>query len=320
MSPGLLILKQRATRQVGLTESGLPVDQWRYGRLVDAQRSGDGGGGREFQRISDELRARLADGAYPLHSFLPSQRDLAEELGVSRDTVQKVLRALVEEGWIESRRGSGSRVVRTPPTQPSPGTEGRLRGGSLGPFLQDAFESPEVTLDVFSLTSESLDAHLRVQAERVFSGTLGLQSIALRLILPSEDLSLPYPRVKRDPEDLRLRDRLHVITRRSTESMRGLFRDLEAFVPSVSLQIRHAPLTPVFKLFLLNRAALLAPYEVIEREIPLGPGVKIPALDVLGFGAPLTHHVKDSDPDSGQSVFVDSWQRWFDSVWNRLAE
>lgn len=96
ISPAGLILKQPPDSQLDLTESCLPLDRRRYGRLVDAQRAGEGG--REFQRVSDELRARIADGTYPLGTLLPSQRDLAAELDVSRDTVQKVLRELVGEG------------------------------------------------------------------------------------------------------------------------------------------------------------------------------------------------------------------------------
>ncbi|MGW1966185.1 GntR family transcriptional regulator [Streptomyces sp. NPDC001935] len=46
--------------------------------------------------------------------MLPSQRSLADDLGVSRDTVQNVLKALAEEGWITSRQGSGSRVLKVP--------------------------------------------------------------------------------------------------------------------------------------------------------------------------------------------------------------
>jgi biotin operon repressor len=284
---------------------------------VDAQRSG----GREFQRVSEELRARIADGMYPLHSFLPSQRDLAEEFDVSRDTVQRVLRELADGGLIESRQGSGSRVISVPRTQPSAGTVGRLRGGrTLGPLLGEAFEQRDVTLDVFSLTSESLAAHLTVQTERIVGGFIEPQSIVLRLVLPSEDVLLPYPRAKDDPDDPRPRDRLRVIAERSTESVSRLFTDLAEFVPSVRLEIRRAPLAPAFKLYLLNGAqALLGPYEVIEREIRLDSGESIAALDVLGFGAPFAYQVKDDDPDSPGTLFVESWQRWFDSVWCRIA-
>ena len=299
------------------------MDGRRYGRPVDTQRSGDGGG-REFHRVADDLRARMANGTYPLRSFLPSQRDLAEEYGVSRDTVQRVLRELAGEGWIESRQGSGSRVVKKQRIQSSvPKATRQRQGATLGPLLSEAFEQPEVTLDVYTLTSESLDAHVRLQAERIHRGSIAPQHIGLRMILPAEDLDLPYPRVKDDRDDPRLRDRLHDITTRHTESLRGVLKDLkiERLVPSVDVQIRHAPLAPAFKLYLFNGTeALHGPYEVIERQIELDSGEEITAYDVLGLGATLTHHVKDADADSPGTVFVDTWQSWFDSVWGHLAE
>ncbi|MFE0726900.1 hypothetical protein ACFW2X_01350 [Streptomyces antibioticus] len=89
-------------------------------------------------------------------------------------------------------------------------------------------------------------------------------------------------------------------------------------VPSLSRA--SAPLTPAFKLYLLNGSqALQAPYEVIERDIRLDSGEVVKALDVLGFRAAITRHVTNADPDSHDTFFVDSWQRWFDSVWNQVA-
>jgi DNA-binding transcriptional regulator YhcF (GntR family) len=285
------------------------------------------GGGREFGRVAAELRVRMTDGTYPLRSFLPSQRDLAEEFGVSRDTVQRVLRELANEGWIESRQGSGSRVVKTQRIQSSAAKATRLRRGvTLGPLISEAFEQQEVTLDVYTLTSESLDIHIRLQAERVRGGFIAPQRIRLRMLLPEATLPLPYPRVKGDRSDGRLRERLRGITTFHTESLQTSLRDLqtEGLVPSVDVRIRHTPLTPTFKLYLLNGAeALHGPYEVIEREIVLGleeDQEVVTALDVLGLGATLMHHVKDEDPNSPGTVFVDSMQKWFDSVWKMLSE
>ncbi|MFI5798397.1 winged helix-turn-helix domain-containing protein [Streptomyces sp. NPDC051677] len=281
-------------------------------------------GGREFHRVADELRARMTDGTYPLRSFLPSQRDLAGEFGVSRDTVQRVLRELASEGWIQSRQGSGSRVVKRQRIQSSTAKATRQRQGvTLQPLLSEAFEQPEVTLDVYTLTSESLYGHIRLQAERMHMGLIAPQHIGLRMLLPAESLELPYPTAKDDRNDPRLRRRLLAITRRHTESLTGVLQDLETerLVPSVDIQIRHASLTPAFKLYLLNGTeALLGPYEVMQRPIRLDSGEEITALDVLGLGATLTHYVKDDDPTSQGTVFVDSWQAWFDSVWNLLAE
>ncbi|MER5216153.1 winged helix-turn-helix domain-containing protein [Streptomyces sp. NPDC002838] len=289
---------------------------------MDGLQSGEGGG-REFQRVADELRGRMTDGTYPRRSFLPSQRALVEEFGVSRDTVQRALRELVNEGWIESRRGSGSRVVKTQRIQSRAAKATRVRGEvTLTPFISEAFEQPEVTLDVYTLTSESLDAHIRLQTERIRGGFIEPQQVTLRVLLPDATLPLPYPRIKDDPDDPRLRERLSGITERHTASLKGALKDLqtEGLVPSVDIQIRHAPLTPAFKLYLLNGVeALHGPYEVIERKIALESGEEITALDVLGLGATLTHHVKDEDPASPGSVFVDSMRQWFDSVWELLS-
>jgi DNA-binding transcriptional regulator YhcF (GntR family) len=300
----------------------LQVDRKWYGPHVEAQQTGEGGV-RGFQRVADELRGRMTDGRYPLRSFLPSQRDLAEEFGVSRDTVQRALRELADEGWIESRQGSGSRVVKTQRIQSSTPKATRSRHGmTLGPLISEAFEHPEVTLDVYTLTSESLDAHIRLQAERIRGGFIEPQHVTLRMLLPDATLQLPYPRIKDDPDDPRLRERLRRITELHTASLEGALKDLqtEGLVPSVDIQIRHSPLTPTFKLYLFNGVeALHGPYEVIERKIVLESGEEITALDVLGLGATLTHHVKDQDPTSPGSVFVDSMRQWFDSVWELLS-
>ncbi|MGX1914065.1 GntR family transcriptional regulator [Streptomyces phaeochromogenes] len=291
---------------------------------MSGERSGETGG-KEFSRVFEVLRDRIADGTYPLGSRLPSQRELAEGFGVSRDTVQRVTNELRYGGWIMSRQGSGmyvSRVV-TPKRAPS-GTPSGTRPGwavTLGPIISQAFEQSEVTLDVYTLTSESLDMHIRVQNERIRTNEISPQSIALRMLLPSEGLDVPYPRAKDDPDDPRLRDRLNDLTSRHTSSVRRILRalELEGLVPSVQLEIRHVELTPTFKLYLLNGTdALHALYEPVERLIELDDGSEILAVDVLGFGAALTHYVRGEAGSYGASS-VDNMQSWFDSVWNLLA-
>ncbi|MFE5142746.1 GntR family transcriptional regulator [Streptomyces fagopyri] len=301
------------------------------------------GGGREFWRVLEELRARLGNGVYPLGSTLPAQRALADELGVSRDTVQRALRALQSEGWIESRQGSGSRVVKSPIHLGKPQQEAPRVRAALGTFIARAFAQPVVRLDVFTLTSESLDAHIRLQAERIRLGGVRPERIELRMLLPATSLELPYPRAKHpasegeaEPEGAseveagqldqlneRLQDRLHAITRRHAISLRSALRDLktEGLVPSVRVEVRHVPLTPAFKLYLRPGAeALFGPYEVVERSILMDDETEVDAIDVLGLGSTLTRHVNDEgDPDSSGSVFVESMCAWFDSCWNLLA-
>ncbi|WP_405992448.1 winged helix-turn-helix domain-containing protein [Streptomyces sp. NBC_00986] len=278
------------------------------------------GGGREFQRVVGELRARMNDGIYPGGSLLPPQRELAEEFGVSRDTVQKVLRVLKNKGWIETRQGSGSRVVQGQQVQ-SPTSSGMV---TLRPLMDHAFEQPEVTLDVFTLTSESLNAHIHMQAERIRVKEITPQRIALRMVLPSESLDIPYWQTGQPAQDKRLKARFLNIARRSTESLHTALSDLHTtgLVPSVDLQIRWSPLAPQFKLYLLNGAeAVFGPYKLYKRSIEMEDGEVIEdVLDVEGLGAGLTHLVKNAELHSQGTVFVTSWQEWFDSIWEGLTK
>ncbi|MFJ8542999.1 GntR family transcriptional regulator [Streptomyces sp. NPDC093586] len=296
----------------------------------------ESGGGKEFERVLQALREQLADGTYGLHAVLPAQRELAVEFGVSRDTVQRVLNELKSEGWIESRQGSGTRVLKVPlHAATRPQADPAPVRAALGPFVARAFGQPDVRLDVFTLTSESLDAHIRLQAERIRVGEIGPTGIEMRILLPSEEVDLPYPRPLARPRpprdapegdavDESLQKRLRGITRRHTSSLLAALRDLrtEGIVPSVHVEVRHVPLVPAFKLYLRPETeALFGPYEVVERTILLDDGTEVEALDVLGLGSTLTRHVNDEgDPSSAGSVFVQSMQSWFDSCWGLLSE
>jgi GntR family transcriptional regulator len=59
-----------------------------------------------FERVADELRARIASGKLPPGSRLPSGRELAEQSGVALATAQSALRRLRDEGLaVASPRG-----------------------------------------------------------------------------------------------------------------------------------------------------------------------------------------------------------------------
>ncbi|AJF63903.1 PLP-dependent aminotransferase family protein [Streptomyces vietnamensis] len=68
------------------------------------------GAGPLPRRLADALRELAERGDVPGGSVLPSQRELALVLGVSRSTVTAAYGLLEGEGWLESVRGSGSRL------------------------------------------------------------------------------------------------------------------------------------------------------------------------------------------------------------------
>lgn len=67
----------------------------------------------KYERIADDLRAKITAGAYP-DGKLPAETDLTGAYRVSLATVRQALGVLRAEGVIESRHGTGT-FVRTPP-------------------------------------------------------------------------------------------------------------------------------------------------------------------------------------------------------------
>ena len=57
--------------------------------------------------VEVELRRMVASGEHRPGSRLPSERQLAERLGISRTIVREAIRRLLEEGVLESRNRSG---------------------------------------------------------------------------------------------------------------------------------------------------------------------------------------------------------------------
>lgn len=68
-------------------------------------------GGALWSRAKDTIYDRIARSHYPVGSFLPREVDLAEELGVSRNTVREAIRRLVDEGLLKRRKRIGTRVI-----------------------------------------------------------------------------------------------------------------------------------------------------------------------------------------------------------------
>ncbi|WP_185984269.1 GntR family transcriptional regulator [Aureimonas mangrovi] len=64
-----------------------------------------------YRRLQALIREAVGDGRLRPAEALPSERDLATDLNVSRVTVRKALEGLVAEGVVEQRHGSGTFVA-----------------------------------------------------------------------------------------------------------------------------------------------------------------------------------------------------------------
>lgn len=70
---------------------------------------------RVYQQIADQVLQLIKAGEFAVNSRLPSERDLAEQFGVSRPSVREALIALEVMGFVQIKMGSGVYVCKPNP-------------------------------------------------------------------------------------------------------------------------------------------------------------------------------------------------------------
>lgn len=63
--------------------------------------------------VVEQLRTQLAEGEWAVGDRIPTEHELAEQLGVGRNTVREAVRVLVHAGLLESLQGNGTFVRST---------------------------------------------------------------------------------------------------------------------------------------------------------------------------------------------------------------
>ena len=66
-----------------------------------------------YEQVADDIRRKINSGELPPGAKLPSEKYLADEYEVGRDTIRDAMQHLRKEGLIESRRGYRTTVRKT---------------------------------------------------------------------------------------------------------------------------------------------------------------------------------------------------------------
>lgn len=88
---------------------------------------------RLYRMIADQIAGRIRAGDFPHGGRLPSERELAEQLQVSRASIREALIALEIEGYVEVRVGSGVFVTALRDNL-APAGAGPVAQDDIGPF------------------------------------------------------------------------------------------------------------------------------------------------------------------------------------------
>ena len=72
-----------------------------------------------WQQVYDDLLSEIRSGTLAVDDRLPSEFDLADQYGVSRDVIRRAKEELVSGGWLIVLQGRGTFVAH-----PDPGSNG----------------------------------------------------------------------------------------------------------------------------------------------------------------------------------------------------
>jgi GntR family transcriptional repressor for pyruvate dehydrogenase complex len=135
-------------------------------------------GGSLVDEVADHIRARLDEGVVGIGERLPSERDLVQELGISRAVLRESLSSLESLGYLEARTGQGRFVA-----DPESGSSQRLIDDWLRRHqaelrdlieLRAAIESQALrgaTADLATMASAAIEL-LAAQAHAIEDGRL----------------------------------------------------------------------------------------------------------------------------------------------------
>jgi DNA-binding FadR family transcriptional regulator len=126
---------------------------------------------RLYRQIAGLLGVRIEQGLFPVGSFLPAERELADQLGVSRTSVREALIALEVAGQVSIQPGHGVQVLRAPHANPQTPRDGIP--ADIGPI-----QIMEARRVVEAKTAELAAAHRTPDNLAAMESAMALQSEA----------------------------------------------------------------------------------------------------------------------------------------------
>jgi DNA-binding FadR family transcriptional regulator len=144
---------------------------------------------RLYRQIADQLRTLIQSGEFPVGAKLPTERDLAAKLGVSRPSVREALIALEVEGLIEVRMSAGIFVTAREPSRRIDTVHGPLETIRARQFLERELAASAARSADGALVDELATAlrRMREDVERGVMPIAGDRDFHLRLAQASDN-------------------------------------------------------------------------------------------------------------------------------------
>ncbi len=147
----------------------------------------------KYQQIVEWVQEQVRDGALSYGEKLPPESAISTRFGVSRQTVRRAFNVLAQEGYLESRQGSGSFIVYR---DPGPKKSSRIIG--VITTYADTYIFPSILKGIESvLTSQGYTMWLALTHNQTDQERRALLSMSAKnvdgLILEPAKSGLPTP-------------------------------------------------------------------------------------------------------------------------------
>lgn len=147
---------------------GTKADLWETELLVDRDSLTPA-----YLQLKNQLESLITAGRLRGGAALPSERNLAELLGLSRMTVRRALEGLVEAGLVEPRRGAGTFVRKEGLEQPI-----ELLSSFTGELARAGYEAGSTVITIEQFPAGALVA----RSLELEPGTMVLRLLRLRTL------------------------------------------------------------------------------------------------------------------------------------------
>jgi DNA-binding FadR family transcriptional regulator len=113
---------------------------------------------RLYRQIADLLSERIDQGLFPIGTLLPAERELAQQLGVSRTSVREALIALEVGGRVSIRVGHGVQILEAIPQSIAAEAIPEIGEADIGPIqLMEARRHVELKVAELAATNRTED-------------------------------------------------------------------------------------------------------------------------------------------------------------------
>jgi DNA-binding FadR family transcriptional regulator len=133
---------------------------------------------RLYRQIAALLNTRIDNGTFAVGTLLPTERDLAYQLGVSRTSVREALIALEVSGKVSIRVGHGVQVLKATPRWNRIGARAEVSDSDIGPIeLMEARRHIELkAVELAALNRNQADLDCLARAIEVQAGAKSIRS------------------------------------------------------------------------------------------------------------------------------------------------